>query len=76
MFGRGTFDNKLGVTALTTIFLRLRAEVFVPTRDLIIAFTGDEESGMRSTELLVNKTILCQFNSYHLCSHNAICRTC
>lgn len=54
-FGRGTLDNKLGVTSLTTTFLRLKAEGFIPTRDLIIAFTGDEESGMLSTELLVTK---------------------
>jgi acetylornithine deacetylase/succinyl-diaminopimelate desuccinylase-like protein len=51
-FGRGTSDNKMGVTMLTTTFLRLKAEGFVPTRDLIIGFTGDEETGMISaTEL-------------------------
>ena len=46
-FGRGTLDNKSGVTALTTTFLRLKAEGFVPTRDLIIAFTGDERKGVK-----------------------------
>jgi carboxypeptidase PM20D1 len=45
-FGRGTLDNKQGVTALTSTFLRLKQEGFVPSRDLIIAFTGDEETGM------------------------------
>ena len=54
-FGRGTMDNKMGVTSLTTTFLRLKAENFIPTRDLIIAFTGDEETEMLSTELLVTK---------------------
>lgn len=54
-FGRGTSDNKMGVTALTSTFLRLKAENFIPTRDIIIAFSGDEESGMVSTELLVTK---------------------
>nr|WP_246172655.1 M20/M25/M40 family metallo-hydrolase [Marinicella rhabdoformis] len=54
-FGRGTMDNKMGVTTLTTTFLRLKAESFMPTRDLIIAFTGDEETGMLSTELLVTQ---------------------
>jgi acetylornithine deacetylase/succinyl-diaminopimelate desuccinylase-like protein len=54
-FGRGTMDNKLGITSLTTTFLRLRAENFTPTRDLIIVFTGDEETEMLSTELLVTK---------------------
>ena len=42
-FGRDTLDDKFGVTMLTATFLRLKAEGFVPTQDLIIAFTGDEE---------------------------------
>jgi acetylornithine deacetylase/succinyl-diaminopimelate desuccinylase-like protein len=53
LFGRGTSDNKLGVTALTTTFLRLKAEGFVPDRDLVIAFTGDEETGMVSARRMV-----------------------
>lgn len=44
-FGRGTFDDKFGVASLTATFLRLKAEAFVPSRDLIIMFTGDEETG-------------------------------
>jgi carboxypeptidase PM20D1 len=52
-FGRGTFDVKVGVAVLTTTFLRLKAEGFVPTRDLIIGFTGDEETGMISARELV-----------------------
>jgi acetylornithine deacetylase/succinyl-diaminopimelate desuccinylase-like protein len=43
-YGRGTLDVKNGVTALTSTFLRLKSEGFVPTRDLIIAFSGDEET--------------------------------
>ncbi len=52
-FGRGTLDNKLGVTELTTTFLRLKAESFTPTRDLVIAFTGDEETNMLTIRDLV-----------------------
>ena len=51
-FGRGTLDNKFGITTLTTTFLRLKAEGFVPSRDLVIAFTGDEETGMETTRAL------------------------
>ncbi len=54
-FGRGTSDNKCGVTMLTTTFLRLRREGFVPTRDLVIAFTGDEETLMETTRALVDE---------------------
>lgn len=53
LFGRGTLDDKIGVTALTTTFLRLKREGFVPTRDLIIAFSGDEETGMLTARDLV-----------------------
>jgi carboxypeptidase PM20D1 len=54
-FGRGTLDDKFGITMLTTTFLRLKAERFVPSRDLILAFTGDEETGMATTNALVTK---------------------
>lgn len=43
-FGRGTADNKAGMVAITSTFLRLKAEGFVPTRDLIVYFSGDEET--------------------------------
>jgi acetylornithine deacetylase/succinyl-diaminopimelate desuccinylase-like protein len=52
-FGRGSTDDKFGVAMLTATFLRLKEEGFVPTRDLIIAFTGDEETGMRTARALV-----------------------
>jgi acetylornithine deacetylase/succinyl-diaminopimelate desuccinylase-like protein len=51
-YGRGTIDNKFGVAQLTSTFIRLKKEGFVPNRDLIIAFTGDEESGMLTTRML------------------------
>ena len=54
-FGRGTLDDKFGTTTLTTSFLRLKAEGFVPTRDLVIAFSGDEETGATSIQSLVNE---------------------
>jgi len=40
-YGRGTVDNKFGVAQLTSTFIRLKKEGFVPNRDLIIAFSGD-----------------------------------
>ena len=52
-FGRGSADDKFGVASLTATFLRLKAEGFVPTRDLVIAFSGDEETGMLSARDLV-----------------------
>jgi acetylornithine deacetylase/succinyl-diaminopimelate desuccinylase-like protein len=43
-FGRGTSDDKNTVALLTATFLRLKAERFVPARDLVLVFTGDEET--------------------------------
>jgi acetylornithine deacetylase/succinyl-diaminopimelate desuccinylase-like protein len=51
-YGRGSDDNKFGITQLTSTFIRLKKEGFVPNRDLIIAFSGDEESGMTTTRML------------------------
>jgi len=52
-FGRGTSDNKTGITTLTSSFLRLQREGFTPTRDLIITFTGDEETTMETIQHLL-----------------------
>ncbi len=48
-FGRGTSDNKYGVTNITATFIRLKKQGWTPNRDLVIAFSGDEETGMIST---------------------------
>jgi acetylornithine deacetylase/succinyl-diaminopimelate desuccinylase-like protein len=50
-YGRGTMDDKQGVTAITTALLRLRAEGFRPNREIIVLFTGDEETTGNGAEL-------------------------
>ena len=52
LYGRGSVDNKAGVTLLATSFIRLKRAGWVPDRDLVLAFSGDEETGMRTTRLL------------------------
>jgi len=44
-YGRGTSDIKQGDTVLVANFLRLKKEGWVPSRDLILALTADEEGG-------------------------------
>ncbi|MDP9011962.1 MAG: M20/M25/M40 family metallo-hydrolase [Pseudomonadota bacterium] len=44
-YGRGTIDMKDGDAALAESLIRLKRERFVPDRDLIVAFTADEEAG-------------------------------
>lgn len=53
-YGRGTSDNKAGVTSLMSTILRLRAGNMRPARDLIFAFVGDEETGMVTTKLIAD----------------------
>jgi acetylornithine deacetylase/succinyl-diaminopimelate desuccinylase-like protein len=50
--GRGATDNKYGVMNLTQTFIRLKREKFTPTRDLILAFTGDEETSQATAQAL------------------------
>ena len=52
-YGRGTADIKSGVAGLTATFLRLRQEGFKPSRDLIIYFSGDEETAQDTTVVTV-----------------------
>jgi acetylornithine deacetylase/succinyl-diaminopimelate desuccinylase-like protein len=54
-FGRGTSDVKQEVALLTATFLNLKAQGFVPGRDLIIAFSGDEETAQATARDLVTK---------------------
>ena len=51
-YARGTLDNKFGVAQLTSTFIRFKREGFVPSRDLILVFSGDEESTMHTTRHL------------------------
>jgi acetylornithine deacetylase/succinyl-diaminopimelate desuccinylase-like protein len=51
LYGRGTFDNKGGVAALSATFLRMKAEVYTPKRDYILVVTGDEETTDRQRDL-------------------------
>lgn len=43
-YGRGATDMKNGIAAITSTLIRLKAEGFKPKRDIIVLFTGDEET--------------------------------
>jgi acetylornithine deacetylase/succinyl-diaminopimelate desuccinylase-like protein len=45
LYGRGTADDKTMAAVFVANLLRLKAEGFVPSRDLILALTADEEGG-------------------------------
>ena len=43
-YGRGTADMKSGIVAATMSLIKLKASGFKPRRDIILFFTGDEET--------------------------------
>ncbi len=45
LYGRGTIDMKGQDAAVLAALLDLKSEGFAPERDIIVAFTADEESG-------------------------------
>lgn len=55
LFGRGVLDNKFGVTMMVATLLRLKAEGFRPSRDLVLVLSGDEETQMRTTRILAKR---------------------
>ena len=55
-YGRGTADDKAMASMFVANLLRYRREGFVPSRDLILALTADEEGGAANgVEFLVAK---------------------
>jgi acetylornithine deacetylase/succinyl-diaminopimelate desuccinylase-like protein len=43
-YGRGTSDIKQGIAATTAAILKLKAGGFQPKRDIVVFYTGDEET--------------------------------
>ena len=43
-YGRGTIDMKDGITAITQAMINLKKAGFMPKRDIVVLFTGDEET--------------------------------
>jgi acetylornithine deacetylase/succinyl-diaminopimelate desuccinylase-like protein len=45
LYGRGTIDMKGQDAAVLAALLRLKSEGFIPQREIVVAFTADEEAG-------------------------------
>jgi acetylornithine deacetylase/succinyl-diaminopimelate desuccinylase-like protein len=54
-WGRGTADNKSGLVAIVAALGRLRASGFEPSRDLVVLFTGDEETRQDGARLAASE---------------------
>jgi len=55
VFGRGSSDNKFGLTTMVATLLWLKQEGFKPKRDILLALSGDEETEMDTTAVLAKK---------------------
>lgn len=55
LYGRGIADMKANLITLVETFMRFKREGFVPNRDLILVFSGDEETQMATTRELARR---------------------
>jgi acetylornithine deacetylase/succinyl-diaminopimelate desuccinylase-like protein len=53
VYGRGALDNKADLSMLVAALGELRKAKWVPGRDLILAFSGDEEMAMATTKAML-----------------------
>lgn len=58
LYGRGSQDNKFGVSLLVSTFANLKRSGYEPARDLILAFSGDEETGMLTTREILKHPLV------------------
>ncbi|MGB4859748.1 MAG: M20/M25/M40 family metallo-hydrolase [Dokdonella sp.] len=55
IYGRGTADMKTNLVTLVATMMRFKREGFVPGHELILVFSGDEETTMASTRVLAER---------------------
>ena len=55
VYGRGSSDNKFGLVTSTVALFWLKQEGFKPKRDVILVFSGDEETSMETTVALAQE---------------------
>lgn len=61
LYGRGVADMKTNDITLIETFLRFKREGFAPKREMILVFSGDEETEMASTRELAKRYHDAQF---------------
>ena len=55
LYGRGATDMKLDAAMLVATLLDMKRAGYTPRRSIVIAFSGDEETTMKTTEILAGK---------------------
>jgi carboxypeptidase PM20D1 len=52
LFGRGASDMKLDDALVVATLIELKREGYKPRRDIVLAFSGDEETTMKTTQMM------------------------
>jgi acetylornithine deacetylase/succinyl-diaminopimelate desuccinylase-like protein len=55
LYGRGASDMKLDDALAVAALIELKREGYKPRRDIVLAFSGDEETTMKTTQLLAKE---------------------
>jgi carboxypeptidase PM20D1 len=55
LYGRGASDMKLADALAVAALVELKREGYKPRRDIVLAFSGDEETTMKTTEMLAKE---------------------
>jgi acetylornithine deacetylase/succinyl-diaminopimelate desuccinylase-like protein len=55
LFGRGASDMKLDDTLAIAALVELKRQGFKPRRDIVLEFSGDEETTMKTTAIIAEK---------------------
>ena len=61
LFGRGASDTKFDASLALVATLRLRQTGYQPSRDIVIAYSGDEETTMATSKVIAQR-----FRNAHL----------
>lgn len=55
LFGRGATDMKLDLALVTATVIDMKRAGYKPRRDIVLAFSGDEETAMKTSAILASK---------------------
>ena len=55
LYGRGASDMKLDDALAVAALIELKRQGYKPRRDIVLAFSGDEETTMKTTEMLAKE---------------------
>ena len=55
LFGRGASDTKFEAALALSSIIELRRQGYTPTRSLVIAYSGDEETSMKTSKIIAER---------------------